>query len=438
MASCANKKVCLAKSADCARREIELASYGEFFRQNSWEITKDPNAADLILLSTCAYCKGTEDASVREIKKLGRLKKKDTPLVVCGCLPKINKKRLDSVFMGASFGPGESALLDQIIHARVKTSRIRSPNGLASPLTPSESETFLQSKKSVGNFISAFQKARREKTRDFFLNRLDKKNDLLLAEISRKNRSVFKIQIAQGCLSDCSYCAIKFAAGKLRSRPPEEILKDLNAGLDAGHRDFELIAEDAGCYGDDIGMTLASLLREFFKRAEDYKLCINDIGAASFLDHDAELRPLFYENRSRIDHITVPIQSGSDRILRRMNRGRYPLSEIKAGLNSLQRGIPSLRIATHLMVGFPGETEEDFQATLDLVRETAFDPVYLYKYTDRPGTLSSGMSRKVPEKVKLKRLFNPEVRNLFGTFWNQETDAIVFFGRVPALALETT
>jgi len=114
------KKVFFYTPGDCPRRNMDAARILEYFKKNNWQITQNTGEADLVLCNTCAFCKEKEDQSIRKIWLLNRRKRKNAPLVVCGCLPGINKERLDSVHRGLVFGPAELEKLDQIINARIK------------------------------------------------------------------------------------------------------------------------------------------------------------------------------------------------------------------------------------------------------------------------------------------------------------------------------
>jgi threonylcarbamoyladenosine tRNA methylthiotransferase CDKAL1 len=193
---------------------------------------------------------------------------------------------------------------------------------------------------------------------------------------------LFTIRLARGCLGNCSYCAIKFAAGTLESKPIGEILLEFKKGLSQGHRLFTLIAGDTGCYGIDIGTSAVELLSEIFKVDGAYKLIIKEFNAQWLIKYQSELETLLTTNFDKIDYIIVPVQSASDKILRLMQRP-YNIENVKNCLRSLKSNIPQLNITTHIMAGFPEETEEDFQKSVDFIREKAM-PVQIPRTATAP------------------------------------------------------
>ena len=204
-------------------------------------------------------------------------------------------------------------------------------------------------------------------------------------------------------MGNCSYCAIKFAAGTLESKPIGEILLEFKKGLSQGHRLFTLIAGDTGCYGIDIGTSVVELLTDIFKIDGAYKLIVKEFNAQWLIKYHSELETLLTSNYDKIDYIIVPVQSASDKILRLMQRP-YKIENVKRCIRNLKNKIPQLKISTHIMAGFPGETEEDFQKSVDFIREFAFPYVDIYGYEDRPRTQASKLEGKIPQEVIDRRI----------------------------------
>ena len=219
----------------------------------------------------------------------------------------------------------------------------------------------------------------------------------------------YNLRIGEGCLFSCSFCCIRFATGKLHSKPIPEIAREFRTGLDRGHRTFQLVCEDVGCYGVDIGTTFPTLLRELLKVDGEYELLLIDFGGYWLVKYFDELLPLFMQHPTKIKELYVSLQSGSPKILKAMHRpenGR----EVRQKLNELKRKLPHLTFRTTVIIGFPGETEEDFQQTVEAVRDVDFSVVELNKYSDRPGTASSQMKNKIPRKVIDRR--TEEIRQI--------------------------
>jgi tRNA A37 methylthiotransferase MiaB len=216
-------------------------------------------------------------------------------------------------------------------------------------------------------------------------------------------REAFSIVVGRGCPDECSYCGIKSAIGPLVSKPLEEVLAEFRRGIEAGYRDFHLIAGDVGAYGLDLGTDIAVLLGGIFGERGDYRLYIDEFNPRYFVEHFPVLRGLLSSNRRRIGILTLPVQSGSGRIIRMMNR-QYSPETLRECLLSLGRACPGIVLGTHVIVGFPGETEEDFEETMSFLRGVPFSYIEAFRYEDRPGIPSAALPAKVPDKVKHRRL----------------------------------
>ena len=157
-----------------------------------------------------------------------------------------------------------------------------------------------------------------------------------------------------------------------------------------------------GSYGLDMGTNVMELLRKMFEIDGDYKLMINDLNCQCLIDHNPELEDILIRNAHRIDHITLPIQSASDRILTLMKR-TYNIEDVKRCLMNLRSKAPALNITTHMMVGFPSETEDDFEQSKKFIRLLKLPFVDIYEYQDRPNTAAARMKDKVDTKTIKRR-----------------------------------
>ncbi len=213
----------------------------------------------------------------------------------------------------------------------------------------------------------------------------------------------FNIRIAEGCAFKCSYCSIKFATGRIRSKPVDWIMSEFRAGLAAGHRLIQLVCEDTGCYGIDIGSSMPALLREMLAVDGDYQLILIDFGGYWLVKYVDELTPLFAANPDRIRELYVSLQSGSDRVLKAMRRPEKA-ADVRAALLDVKRLVPHLKLRTTVIVGFPGETEEEFELTIGLLREIGFDAVEINRYEDRPGAYATTLPDKIPPATIERRV----------------------------------
>jgi MiaB/RimO family radical SAM methylthiotransferase len=357
-------------SAGCPRRAVDSQKIADYLETNNLEYTQDFKQADLIIVSTCAALKSREDLSKTAVTWYQEQKHRDAKIVVAGCLGKINpevKKEFEEVVF---ISPREIDTLDDLIAAKVRFEDIPDPNQIGSfPLFPDKRE-----RQAKGD-------------------RLNKRLDL-----AYEKKDLFTLRVATGCLGNCSYCAVKFAVGELESKPVDAIVNEFKSGLDQGFKHFVLIAGDVGCYGVDIGTSAVELLSELFAVAGSYKIIIKEFNAQWVVKYFQDLLKIFKENYEKIDYIVVPVQSASNRMLRLMKRP-YTIENVKKYLNIIKAEVPGLQISTHIMVGFPGETEEDFKESVDFIKEYEFPFVDIYAYDDRPNTAASKMAGKVPQKI---------------------------------------
>lgn len=362
-------------SAGCPRRAVDSQKIADYLETNNLEYTQDVKQADLIIVSTCAALKSREDLSKTAVTWYQEQKRQDAKIVVAGCLGKINpdvKKEFAEV---AFISPREIDALDDLIAAKIHFKDIPDPNRIGSfPLFPDKPE----------------RQAKDE--------RLNKRLDL-----AYEKKDLFTLRIATGCLGNCSYCAVKFAVGQLESKPLETIVNEFKSGLEQGFQHFVLIAGDVGCYGVDIGISVVELLQALFAVEGSYKIIIKEFNAQWVVKYFEELLKIFRQNYEKIDYIVVPVQSASNRMLRLMKRP-YTIEDVKKYLNIIKEKVPGLQISTHIMVGFPGETEEDFKESVDFIKEYEFPFVDIYAYDDRPNTAASRMAGKVPQKLIERRI----------------------------------
>jgi len=369
--------------------------FRKFFSKNKWTITSNPTDARLILVNTCAYDYDSEENSFEKIKELK--KKTKAKIIVCGCLPKINEERLKREFKGIYFGIHEISKLDGIIDSKFKIEKIKNDG----TLTAEEFSVYPVSHKLI-KFIKPI------------LQKIHSKFNIKIQPLYNicsclYGPDVFHIRISIGCLGNCTYCAIKHAKGSLKSVPIHEIISKFKDGLNKGCKEFALIGQEVGCYGQDINTSIVELLKEMNKVKKDYKLHILFLEPSWFLKYFDGLKNTFVSNN--IVSINLTLQSSNDRIIRMMGR-KYKVKEVIERVRELKKEFPSITLRTHLMVGFPGETEKEFKDTLRVMGE--FDFVNgLFMYTGRPGCPSSQMPNQVPKNVKRKRLRKLKIYRIY-------------------------
>ena len=209
------------------------------------------------------------------------------------------------------------------------------------------------------------------------------------------------VNVMFGCDKFCTYCIVPFVRGRERSRKMEEVLKECEHLVKNGYQEITLLGQNVNAYGNDLGLgyDFADLLENVAKLGIP-RLRFVTSHPWNFTDKMIDVISK-YENV--MPYIHLPIQSGSDRILKKMNR-RYTKEEYLELFNKMKKKIPGVSITTDIIVGFPSETEEDFNETLDIVKKCKFDGAYTFAYSERKGTASSLMKDDVTEEEKDKRL----------------------------------
>lgn len=325
-------------------------------RNEGYLDSESPYDSSVNIIVTCSVKDATEHRMLHRIEKLTGL---GSPLVVAGCLPKADRCKVEALNPTASLmGPNTISKVAEVVDSAISGQR--------------------QVELEVDDSLPK----------------------LNIPKI-HLNRVVSIVQIASGCLSECSFCQTKLVKGYLRSYRPGDIIRQIKADIKQGCKEIWLSSTDNGCYGRDIGSNLASLLLQCCELEGEFKIRIGMMNPM-YLQHLLNpLLDIFLHKSKVLKFLHIPVQSGSDRILRKMRRGHTALTFIK-GVQSFRKKIPKITIATDIIVGYPSETEEDFQQTADLIRKTKPDIVNISKYSARPGVLSSS-EKKVPSQVTKKR-----------------------------------
>lgn len=306
----------------------------------------DLDDASYVIVNTCAVKQATEDRVMHVLKSFSKRNKK---LIIAGCLPKINFRRIEKEIHNF-----DAAIDPQSIHRIVEIIR-RIENG--------EKKIILYSKKSP----------------------IKPK----FSQYSLKP-GVGIIQISEGCNMLCSYCCTRFGRGKLQCYPLEDIVNRARQLIKRGCKELHITSQDNGSYNFN-GVKLPQLLNEICKIPGDFKIRVgmmNPTHIKNFVDELIEA----YKNDNVMGFLHLPVQSGSDKILRAMKRG-YVVMDFEKIVERFRGEIPNLFLSTDVIVGFPGETEEDFQATVELIKKIKPDKVNISKFGARPGTEAADLEQ---------------------------------------------
>jgi len=314
-----------------------------------YELADSIASADVVILNTCAVKGPTENRMIEISKRVPRVKK----LIITGCLPLVNYERLQKeVPFNGIVGPAAGEKIVQIVK-RV----------------------------SNGETVIALQKA------------ADDLPSLSLPRV-QSNPVTSIVPINYGCLGSCAYCCVVFARGPLRSYEVQDIVKRVKEDLDSGLREFWITSQDTACYGRDNGTNLANLLRALCGIKEDFRVRVGMMTPNNVLDMLDELVQAFHDDRI-FKFIHLPVQSGDDEVLKRMRRF-YRVEDFKRAVEAFRRSFPDITLATDVICGFPGETQEDFGRTLELIEEVKPDVVNVSKFFARPKTAAAAMKDSVP------------------------------------------
>ncbi|MDR3567662.1 MAG: tRNA (N6-isopentenyl adenosine(37)-C2)-methylthiotransferase MiaB [Syntrophobacteraceae bacterium] len=210
------------------------------------------------------------------------------------------------------------------------------------------------------------------------------------------------LTIMQGCNNHCAYCIVPAVRGAERSRRPEEILEEIELLEGSGVKEVLLLGQNVNSYGAGLGekISFAGLLRRIVSESGLLRIRFT---TSHPKDLTEELMLCFAELAPLCKHLHLPVQAGSDRVLSRMNR-RYSAGQYLEKVRELRRICPEIALTSDVIVGFPGETEEDFRDTMELIEEVRFDNLFSFRYSDRPNTRATAFEDKVDEKISARRL----------------------------------
>ncbi|WP_040948760.1 tRNA (N6-isopentenyl adenosine(37)-C2)-methylthiotransferase MiaB [Gorillibacterium massiliense] len=355
----------LIQTYGCQMNEHDTETIKGLLDAMGYTSTEDRQEADLILFNTCAVRENAEDKVFGELGHMKVLKQQRPGLMlgVCGCMSQeeavVNRILSKHPFVDMIFGTHNIHRLPHILKE------------------------------------AAFSK-------EMVIEVWSKEGDII--ENLPKKREGIKawVNIMYGCDKFCTYCIVPFTRGKERSRRPEDVLAEVRDLARQGFQEVMLLGQNVNAYGkdfEDIDYTLGDLMDDVRKI---------DIPRVRFTtshprDFDDRLIEVLAKKGNLMEHIHLPVQSGSTEVLKRMSR-KYSRESYLELVGKIRVAIPDAVLTTDIIVGFPGETEEQFEDTLSLVKEVGFDAAYTFIYSPREGTPAAAMEDNVPEEVKKARL----------------------------------
>lgn len=363
--------------SNCQSNLIGCSMLYRYIIENGHEITYENYDADYIIINSCGYTKETQEISIKLFDKYYSEKKKNAIVIMVGCLTKIDKERLNCLDL-FKISNDESYKLDDFFYKKVKFDNIK-------PYCNKEKKNKINVKKEFQLF---WENIPFLLAKAFFL--FSKKIRINFKQMSNNinliNRSY--VEIARGCISDCSYCIIKKAKGDIKSRRLNDILSDIEVLYDSS-KNIALVADDCGSYGLDINSNLIDLIYKINKKFPNLSFDINYINPFWLEKYSKEYIKLFRD--IKINGVTIPIQSGSNKIIKSMNR-KYEISKVIKIVDEIKKVSPKTLLSSQFIVGYPGEITSDFIRTLFVAKH--FDYPVPFMYSDMVGTKSESLTDK--------------------------------------------
>ena len=342
-------------SLGCKVNLYESEYMMSLFKERGYTIGDFDEDCDIYVINTCTV---TNNADSKSRKMINHIKNNhpNSIIVVCGCFVESNK-----------FSDTES--IDIVIGN--------------------------YNKSKVVDLVSLYIKEKKQLIEQYDMKKVPFE-DMMINHFEDKTRAFVKIQ--DGCCNFCSYCIIPYVRGPIRSKEFNKVLEEVNSLVSNDYKEIVLTGIHTGSYGKDLGTNFSTLLEELLKIENLKRLRISSIEITELDDKFLEL----LQNDKLCNHLHIPLQSGSDKILKLMNR-KYDKKQFLETINKIRSIRPSISITTDAIVGFPQETEEDFEEYIDFVKQVKFSKLHVFPYSKRNGTKAAEMDGQIDPKVKKER-----------------------------------
>ena len=373
---------CYLKTYGCQMNEHDSENIKGILELLGFDFTEDIEKADLVLLNTCSIRENAHNKAFGLLGKAKHIKesKRDLMIGLCGCMAQeeivVNTIMKKYPFVNFVIGTHNFYQLSEI-------------------LEKSESKQQIEVYSREGDLIEDLPADRTSKYKAY-------------------------VNIIYGCDKFCTYCIVPYTRGRQRSREKEDILKEIDNLIKEGYKEVTLLGQNVNAYGKDLydDYSLAELLEDVAK---------TNIPRIRFMtshpwDFTDEMIEVIAKYPNIMPSIHLPVQSGSNRILKLMGR-RYTREQYLTLFHKMKEMIPNVAISTDIIVGFPGETEEDFEETLKLVRECKYDNAYTFIYSPRVGTPASKLPDNVTKEEKEQRLY--KLNDIVNTYFKENNEKLV-------------
>lgn len=346
----------------CKVNHYETEAIWQLFKEAGYDRTEYEKMADVYVINTCTVT-NTGDKKSRQVIRRAIRKNPDGVICVTGCYAQTSPAEIMAI-------PG----VDIVVGTQNRVKMLEYIEEYKNERQPINA---------VGNIM---------KTRVY--------EELDVPSFTDRTRASLKIQ--EGCNNFCTFCIIPWARGLMRSRDPKEVVAQAQQLVDAGYKEIVLTGIHTGGYGEDLkDYNLAMLLRDLEEQVDGLKrIRISSIEASQISD---EVIEVLQNSTKVVRHLHIPIQSGSDTVLKRMRR-KYTMEFFADRLERLKEALPGLAITSDVIVGFPGETEEEFMETFNFIKHHKFSELHVFPYSKRTGTPAARMDDQVDEEIKNNRV----------------------------------
>ena len=345
----------------CKVNHYETEAIWQLFKDAGYDRVEFDTNADVFVINTCTVT-NTGDKKSRQVIRRAIRKNPDAVVCVTGCYAQTSSAEIMDI-------PG----VDVVVGTQDRTKLLGYIEEFKAERQPING---------VGNIMK---------------NR--KYEELEVPYFTDRTRASLKIQ--EGCNNFCTFCIIPWARGLMRSRDPEKVVEQATTLVNSGYKEIVLTGIHTGGYGQDLkDYNLAQLLRDLEALDGLERIRISSIEASQLTD---EVIDVISNSNKVVRHLHVPLQSGSDSVLKRMRR-KYSMAHFSERLMKLHEALPGLAVTSDVIVGFPGETEEEFQETYDFILDHHFSELHVFPYSARTGTPAARMDGQIDESVKNERV----------------------------------
>jgi threonylcarbamoyladenosine tRNA methylthiotransferase MtaB len=346
----------------CKVNHYETEAIWQLFKEQGYERVDYENMSDVYVINTCTVT-NTGDKKSRQVIRRAVRKNPDAVICVTGCYAQTSPAEIMAI-------PG----VDIVVGTQDRVKML--------------------------DYIKQFKEERQpiNAVGNIMKNRVYEELDV--PAFTDRTRASLKIQ--EGCNNFCTFCIIPWARGLMRSRDPQEVIRQAQQLVHAGYKEIVLTGIHTGGYGEDMNdYNLARLLRDIESQVKGLKrLRISSIEASQITD---EVIEVLNDSKIIVNHLHIPIQSGSDTVLKRMRR-KYTMEFFAERITRLKEALPGLAVTSDVIVGFPGETEEEFMETYNFIKEHKFSELHVFPYSKRTGTPAARMEDQIDEEVKNERV----------------------------------